>query len=87
MALIQIEQDSPDTVAQARWRIQEMVQRVADSDSDQYRHGEVMYLTGWINGLLAFHLLSVQQALALQDEAKQAADRAWTTGQLPAPCT
>lgn len=77
MALIQIEQDSPETLAQVRWKIQEVVQRVADSEDDQYRHGERMHLNGWILALMHYQLLSVKVGMRLSDEAQAAIDNAW----------
>ncbi|MDN4500113.1 hypothetical protein QYE73_22760 [Pseudomonas mosselii] len=77
MAMIQIEQDSPETVAQVRWKIQEVVQRVADSADNQYRHGERMHLNGWILALMHHQLLSVKVGMGLSDEAHAAIERAW----------
>ncbi|SMF19954.1 MULTISPECIES: hypothetical protein [unclassified Pseudomonas] len=85
MPLIQIEQDSPDTIARARQCVAKMVDEVR-----RYRHDSALWspsaskVTGYLTALVEHDLISFSMTVQLTQEKDQAlSDALKVPSQLP----
>ena len=73
MPMIQIEQDSPELIAQVRRQIDEMVERTRKTPGIVHVAEEVVH--GYLAALLEQRLLSVEQWRQLLDASRAASEQ------------
>ncbi|MEE1883382.1 hypothetical protein V0R55_24770 [Pseudomonas soli] len=87
MALIKIEQDSPEVIAEVREIIARLGAETSKHSDAMGLHGESMYVLGWIAALARRGLLSHGVLTQLQQEQQAARTRPeGSDGPVPTPC-